>query len=118
MLQAGDAWLTPDYDYDNWPMSQTAAIKDISFRMGVLVDHRTWENLRTNFPIGYPVDENGDLTMTDILEGIAAANAGNWIISEKGALLFLGLGDIPAETNYLVTQYGAAITLGGVKILV
>lgn len=118
MLRANDVWLTPDYDYENWPMSQTAAIEDIASRMGVPVDSRTWANLKANFQIDYPVDENGDMTMTDILEGIAIANAGNWIISDKGALLFLGLGDIPEETHYLVTEYGAAITLGGVKILV
>lgn len=118
MLRANDVWLTPDYDYENWPMSQKAAVGDIAFRMGVPVDDRTWTNLTTNFAIDYPVDENGDMTMTDILEGIAIANAGNWIISDKGALLFLGLGDIPPETNYLVTEYGAAITLGGVRILV
>lgn len=118
MLRASDVWLTPDYSYENWPMSQTAAIEDIASRMGVLVDNRTWANLKADCPIDYPVDENGDLTMTDILEGIATANAGNWIISDKGSLLFLGFGDIPEETNFLVTEYGAAITLGGVKILV
>lgn len=118
MLRANDVWLTSDYDYENWPMSQTAAVGDIAFRIGVPVDNRTWTNLKGNFSVDYPVDENGDMTMTDILEGIAIANAGNWIISDKGELLFLGLGDIPEETNYLVTEYGAAITLGGVKILV
>ena len=118
MLRASDVWLTPDYSYENWPMSQTAAIEDIASRMGVLVDNRTWANLKVDGSVDYPVDENGDLTMTDILEGIATAYAGNWIISDKGSLLFLGFGDIPEETNCLVTEYGAAITLGGVKILV
>lgn len=117
MLRASDVWLTPDYDYENWPMSKTEAILDISRRMGVPVDSRTWGNL-PSFLIDYPIDENGDLTMMDILEGIAVISAGNWIISDKGELLFLSLGDIPEETNHLVTEYGSAITLGGVRILV
>lgn len=118
MLKASDVWLTSDYDYENWPMQQRAAVEDIAYRMGVQVDARTWETIRTSFPVDYPVDENGDLTMTDILEGIAIANVGNWIITDKGELLLIGYGDIPPETNYLVTEYGSSITLGGVKILV
>lgn len=118
MLKAGGVWLTSDYDFDNWPMQQRAAVEDIAYRMGVTVDGRTWSALTTTFLVEYPVDENGDLTMTDILEGIAVANAGNWIITDRGELLLLGYGDIPPETGYLVTEHGAAITLGGVKILV
>ena len=48
----------------------------------------------------------------------SVSNAGNWVMSDEGKLLLLRYGDIPPETNYLVTEYGAAITLGGVKILV
>ncbi|MDE6903323.1 MAG: hypothetical protein K2P22_11365 [Lachnospiraceae bacterium] len=118
MLRANGVWLTEDYVHAHWPMEQREAVEDIAARMGVEVDPRTWDALRAPFPVDYPVDENGDLTMTDILEGIAAANVGNWLISDEGRLLLLGLGDIPPETNYLVTEYGAAITLGGVKILV
>lgn len=118
MLRANDVWLTPEYDHENWPMPQRAAVEDIAFRIGVPVDSQTWNAMITPFPVDYPVDENGDLTMTDILEGIAIANAGNWIITDRGELLLLGYGDIPPETNYLVTEHGAAITFGGVKILV
>lgn len=60
----------------------------------------------------------GELTMTDILEGVAVSNAGNWVMSDEGKLLLLRYGDIPPETHYLVTEYGDAITFGGVRILV
>lgn len=101
---------------DNWPMTQTAAVNSIVQQMGIFLDSRTV--LQSGFPVGYPVDENGDLDMIDILEGIAVCNAGNWIITDEGKLLLLRFGDIPPETNYLVTEYGDAITFGGVKILV
>ena len=114
MRRAGEVW---DIDpYANWPMSQQEAVADIAQQMGVEVDPRTV--LSGNFPVGYPVDENGDLAMQDILEGIAVCNAGNWVITDEGKLLLLRLGDIPPETFYLVTEYGRPITFGGVKILV
>lgn len=114
MRRAGDVW---DIDpYANWPMSQQEAAADIARQMGVELDPRTV--LSNDFPVAYPVDENGDMAMQDVLEGIAVCNAGNWVITDEGKLLLLRLGDIPPETSYLVTEHGRAITLGGVRILV
>ena len=114
MRRAGEVW---DIDpHANWPMSGQEAAADIARQMGVEVDPRT--ALSGAFPVDYPVDENGDMAMQDVLEGIAVSEAGNWIISDKGKLLLLKLGDIPAETSYLVDEHGAAITFGGVRILV
>lgn len=116
MLKAEAVWLTSDYDYENWPMPQADAVADIAYRMGVEVDPRTV--LTTAFPVDYPVDENGDLTMREVLGYIAVSNAGNWIITDEGKLLLVKFGDIPAETNYLVEEGGFAITFGGDRILV
>lgn len=114
MRRAGAVWQIDPYA--NWPMPEREAVEDIAAQMGVEVDLRTV--LSGDFPVGYPVDENGDLTMQDILEGIAVSECGNWVMSDEGKLLLLRLGDIPAETNYLVTEFGEAITFGGVRILV
>lgn len=114
MLRAGDVWRIDPFA--TWPMPQREAVDGIAQQMGVEVDPRT--SIMSNFPVDYPTDESGELTMTDILEGIAVCNAGNWVMSDEGKLLFLRYGDIPEETNYLVTEYGAAITIGGVRILV
>lgn len=116
MLKTEQTWLTPDYDEENWPMSQADAVADIAYRIGVEVDSRTV--LSSAFPVSYPIDENGDLTMREVLGYIAVSNAGNWVITDEGKLLLIGLGDIPPETSYLVTEYGNAIVLGGVRILV
>lgn len=114
MRRAGEVW---DIDpYADWPMSEQEAVADIARQMGVEVDPRTV--LSGGFPVDYPVDEDGDLAMADVLEGIAVSEAGNWIISDEGKLLLLRLGDIPPETNYLVDENGDAITFGGVRILV
>lgn len=114
MRRAGEVW---DIDpHANWPMSGQEAVADIAAQMGVEVDPRT--ALSGGFPVDYPVDEDGDLAMADVLEGIAVSEAGNWIITDEGKLLLLRLGDIPPETNYLVDESGDAITFGGVRILV
>lgn len=114
MLRAGDVWRIDPFA--TWPMPQREAVDDIARQMGVEVDPRT--SIMSDFPVDYPTDESGEHTMTDILEGVAVCNAGNWVMSDEGKLLFLRYGDIPEETNYLVTEYGAAITVGGVRILV
>lgn len=114
MRRAGDIWQTDPYA--SWPMPQRDAAADVARQMGVELDPRS--GLDGGFPVGYPVDENGDLAMIDVLEGIAVGCAGNWVISDAGKLLLLRYGDIPPETNYLVTEYGDAITFGGVRILV
>ena len=116
MLKAEQTWLTSDYDAENWPMTQSDAVDDIAYRMGVEVDSRTV--LSADFPVEYPVGENGDLTMREVLSGIAVSNAGNWIITDAGKLRLIGYGDIPNETNLLVTEHGDAILFGGVRIIV
>ena len=116
MLKAEQTWLTSDYDAENWPMTQADAVSDIAGRIGVEVDSRTV--LSEEYPVEYPVGENGDLTMREVLSGIAVSNAGNWIITDAGKLRLIGYGDIPNETNLLVTEHGEAILFGGVRIIV
>lgn len=116
MLKAEQTWLDSSYDAETWPMPVWAAVNDIAARMGVAVDSRT--QLNAAFPVQYPVDSEGDMTMREALSRVAVANAGNWIITDEGKLLLVGLNSMPKETNHLVTETGSAITFGGVRILV
>lgn len=116
MLKAEETWLDSSYDAKTWPMPAATAVADIAARMGVAVDSRTV--LDAAFPVQYPVDSDGDMTMREALSRVAVANAGNWIITDEGKLLLVGLNSMPAETNYLITEGGNAITFGGVRILV
>ena len=101
---------------ETFPMPVETAVNDIASRMGVIVDSRTV--LDSNFPVQYPVDDEGDMTMREALSRIAVANAGNWVISDNGELLLVGLNSVPAQTNYLITNTGDAILFGGTRILV
>lgn len=116
MLKAETVWLNSDYDTENWPMSAADAVDDIAYRMGVEVDPRT--DLTGAPAVDYPVDENGDMTMRQVLAGIAVSVAGNWMITDEGKLLLWRYGVVPAETNYLADEDGFWITFGGDRILV
>lgn len=116
MLRAEEVWLTADYAPVNWPMSHTEAVNDIANRLGVDVDSRTV--LTDQFPVDYPVDEYGDMTMREVLSGIAAINGGNWIITYEGKLCLRRISDIPTDTSYLVEDAGNPIAFGEVRILV
>lgn len=81
--------------------------------MQVEIDSRTV--LNPAYAIDHPAN---NYTIRDELCFIAAAHGGNWIMTGEGKLLLVPLLSIPEETSFLVTEYGSAITLGGVKLLV
>lgn len=117
MLKAENVWLNEDYVYDNWPMPQETAVADIAQRMGIEVDSRTV--LSDDFPVEYPVDGDGDLTMREALSFIAVSDAGNWIITDEGKLRLIRFDDLPEVEGVLVTEHGAPIVFAGeVTILV
>lgn len=112
MLKADAVW-EPDQAL-KFPMSMPDAVTEIASLMGVEIDPRT--SLNAAYTIDYPAN---DYTLRDVLGYIAAAHAGNWIITTEGKLLLVPLfSSMPAETHYLVTENGDAITFGGVRILV
>lgn len=104
-----------------FPLPMPDAVSEFARIMGVEVDPRTQLNpaYKIDYPASDPDSESGDYySIRQWLQWIAAAQGGNWIITGEGKLLLVPLLSIPEETNYLVTEYGDAITLGGVKILV
>lgn len=112
MLKSEVVW-TPDQELE-FPMTMPDAVTEIAALMGVSIDSRT--ALNSAYTIDYPAN---DYTLRDVLRFIAAAHGGNWIITNEGALLLVPLfASMPEETHYLVTETGAAITFGGVRILV
>lgn len=104
-----------------FPLHMPDAVAEFARIMQVEIDPRTAINpaYTIDYPASDPNSENGDYyTIRQELQWIAAAHAGNWIVTGEGKLLLVPLFSIPDETNYLVTEYGSAITFGGVRILV
>lgn len=111
MRKAEKVW-DPDQSLE-FPMTMLRAVAELSNLMGVETDSRTV--LNPNYTIDYPAN---DYTIRNELCFIAAAHGGNWIMTGEGKLLLVPLLSVPAETHYLVTQAGDAITVGGVRLLV
>lgn len=111
-MRKAEAVWEPDQTLE-FPMSMQDAVAEFARIMGVEVDSRTV--LNASYTIDYPAN---DYTIRQELCYIAAAHAGNWIITDAGKLLLVPLLSIPEETNYLVDERGDAIMFGGVKILV
>lgn len=119
MRKAEQSW-EPDQSL-NFPLPMPDAAAEFARIMGVEVDPRTKLNpaYAIDYPASDPGGETGDYySIRQELQWIAAAHGGNWIITGEGKLLLVPLLSAPEETSYLVTEYGDAITLGGVKILV
>lgn len=116
MLKAEQTWLDASHAPVSWPMSQADAVADIASKMGVTVDPRT--TLTTDFPVEFPVGEEGEYSMREVLSYIAVSNAGNWIITDAGQLRLIRRSDLPPSTHYLITNQGNPILFGGVRILV
>lgn len=123
-LTAYDAMLKADQPYvqsgeqDDWPQFDTDIVDAICARIGVELDPRTQAILTRNYQIQYPGFGDGAYTMRDILGFIGQAYAGNWYINDINKLMLVQFGDIPPETNYLVTENNDYITIGGYRILV
>lgn len=103
-IHAYDDMLKSEQDYVpsiNYPTSDLEAVRDVAAKMEVTLDDRTVEalgNYQLTLPVGYSCRE--------ILQYVAAANCGNFIMSDEGRLLFVALGDVVAETDYLISYGG------------
>ena len=111
MLKAEQIFLTETTE-DDWPKPMDEVVVEIAARMGVSVDERTVvsHTLLAEYPLDY--------TMREILGYIAVAHAGNWIMTDAGALRLVGLADTPRTTNYLVDDIGSPLLFGDTRILI
>ena len=117
MLKADQSYTT-NGNQGGWPKTDLQVVQTICSRIGVTLDSRTTAIMTQGYRIEYPGYGDGAYTMRELLQFIASAYAGNFYITDENKLLLVGLGDFPPETNYLVTENGDAILIGGYKILV
>lgn len=111
MLMTEQAFPETEIEY---PALDTDIVSIIAAALDIGVDDRTWDVMTAGYQIGPPAG----YTMREVLGNIAAMYCGNWIMNYDGNLLLVALNSIPGETNYLVDNYGFAITFGGDRILV
>lgn len=104
-----------------FPMTMPDAVAEFMRIMGTRLDPRT--QLNPAYFIDHPSSDKNSETgeyysIRQHLQWIAAAHGGNWIVTDKGEFRLVPLISAPPETNYLVTEHGDAIILGGVRLLV
>lgn len=94
----------PDYD----------VLNEICAWMGVAQDARTALIVRKGYMVPSPVGK----TVGDVLSGIAASYAGNFIMSDAGELLLVPIWALPEVSGTLVDEQGNNVTLGDTNITV
>lgn len=100
-----------------WPARDWKVVRLIAQTMGVSVDPRTWDII-TSYGIqnqGYKVQLPAFYTLREVLGYIGAMYAGNWVMTDTGALRLIALNELPPETNYLTDQAGQNITFDDVN---
>ena len=99
--------------------SNTSVVSGTTYyaRSNTGIDSRTIPVINQYYKIGYPGVGEGAYTVREVLGYIGSAYAGNWILNESGQLRLIVIGDIPAETNYFIDEYGNTITLGGDRLV-
>ena len=113
-----DDMLKAEQDYPasalSWPAKDIDVVREIAAFIGVSIDPRTIPIINCGYAIEYPTG----YSCRDVLGYIAAAYAGCFVMSDIGELRLITICGIPKETRYLIDRNGAAITFGGVRILV
>lgn len=115
MMKADQDYPCSELEWSSSSPNERAVLDEIASAIGVALDDRT----KAKFPAGagYIVGFPAQYTMREVLCSIGAMNAGSFCMSDEGKLLFIGITDLPEETDYLITAYGNFITFGGTRIL-
>ena len=115
MLKAERDYPSSQHEWSETSPRARAVLDEIASAIVVELDDRT----KVVFPAGsgYIVSFPAGYTMREVLCSIGAMYGGSFCISDEGKLLFIGLTELPTETNYLITQTGNFITFGGTRIL-
>lgn len=112
MLRSEQLW--PSDFFGPFPLLMADAVDIACQEMEVELDPRT--NLNKTYSMD-SVDDNDSIR--NVLSYVAAANGGNWIVTDEGKLLLVPLfSSMPPETHYLIEENGSAITFGGDRILI
>lgn len=120
-LHGYDAILKAEADYPElssltWPAKDIDVLGEIAGKLGISLDSRVSSIVKKGYEIQYPTG----YSCREVLGFIGAMYAGNWSITDSGALMLIPLFGLPNEGGVLVVSASdrRAITFGGDRILV
>lgn len=93
-------------------------VDEIAMHLGVPVEKGTSAVLSASRDAQHVVGFPAQYTISETLSSIGTMFASNFIISDAGELMLVGLFDLPDETFYLIDERYDNITFGGTRILV
>lgn len=113
-ISAYDAMIKAEADYPDtehaWPYKDTLVVAEIASTIGVTVDSRTNSFMSSADMIQLPAE----YTMREVLEHIAGAYGGNFVVTNENKLLFVPLYGLDYTENgsYLADENGNALQFG------
>lgn len=113
-ISAYDAMIKTEQDYPDtehaWPYKDTLVVAEIASTIGVTVDSRTNSFMSSADMIQLPAE----FTMREVLEHIAGAYGGNFVVTNENKLLFVPLYGLDYTENgsYLADENGNALQFG------
>ena len=121
-IRGYDSIMKTEQDYPesklSFPARDLDVVQEIADFIGVRLDGRTKDVMQN----AYQVEDVTGYTFREVLGYIAAMYGGNFVMSDRGALWLVAMGDASAddevETNYLINETRNVITFGGDRILV
>lgn len=104
MLKTERLYLEGGSSTETWPQPMVDVAYKIAERIGVDVDERS--AIDPDITVGYPVG----YTMRELLSHIAAANGGNWVMTDVGELRLVSLceSDDEIDLNFMVSSLEAS----------
>lgn len=104
-IHAYDDMLKSEQDYIpriSYPAVDIDVVRDVASMMDVSVDDRTVEAFYNEYEITLPIG----YSCREMLQYLAAMYGGNFVMSDEGRLLFIRLGDVAEETDFLISYGG------------
>lgn len=132
----GETQFAPEQQVQDWPRTDLQVLNGytisgrhhdgIAQKLGVTIQQSTLAMINKGYQVQFPGTVQGDdenvkgaaYTVREVLSYIGAMYCGSWTIDEDGTLRLVKLKSAQADTNYLITENGEAITFGGTRILV
>lgn len=108
-----DSMVETDVDFPSvsshdFPSTDVQIIQDIADYLKIDVDDRTWDIMTEGYMIGLPVG----YSIREVLQQIAGAYCGNFIMNDVGQLRLVQLNEMPSETNLLIDTEGYRLVFG------
>ena len=100
----------PSDDSHDYPMLDTDMVSFIASNVngGINVDSRTWDVMTDGYEFSLPVG----YSMREVLQMIASAYAGAFVMTAENELRLIQINELPTETRLLIDNAGYTLVFG------